>query len=102
MQRSKIGAIATAAMLASMAMSMAPSGYGTARAATEATASTQKAQQGTAANQAPGDTRTNRLNSQWAPTRRGGRRSGPGWTNAHAKRVARKARNVKRYRASLK
>ena len=28
------------------------------------------------------------------------RRSGYGWTNAHAKRVARKARNVKRHRAS--
>ena len=28
------------------------------------------------------------------------RRSGPGWTNAHAKRIARKARNVKRHRAT--
>lgn len=28
------------------------------------------------------------------------RRSGPGWTNAHAKRMAVKARNVKRHRAS--
>lgn len=28
------------------------------------------------------------------------RRSGPGWTNAHAKRVALKARNVRRHRAS--
>jgi hypothetical protein len=28
--------------------------------------------------------------------------TGPGWTNAHAKRVARKARNVKRHRATSK
>ena len=30
------------------------------------------------------------------------RRRGPGWTNAHAKRVSRKARNVKRHRAVMK
>ena len=30
------------------------------------------------------------------------RRNGPGWTNAHQKRVATKARNVKRHRASQK
>jgi hypothetical protein len=28
------------------------------------------------------------------------RATGPGWTNAHAKRLARKARNVKRHRAT--
>jgi hypothetical protein len=48
--------------------------------------------------QLPSDTQTNRLSSQWARTTRGGKRAGPGWTNAHAKRVARKARNVKRHR----
>lgn len=30
------------------------------------------------------------------------RRRGPGWTQAHVQRLARKARNVKRHRASLK
>jgi len=35
-------------------------------------------------------------------TRRSQRRAGFGWTNGHAKRVARKARNVKRHRSALK
>jgi hypothetical protein len=30
------------------------------------------------------------------------RARGPGWTNAHARRVARKARNIKRHRATAK
>jgi hypothetical protein len=30
------------------------------------------------------------------------RATGPGWSNAHAKRVASKARNVKRHRAASK
>jgi hypothetical protein len=35
-------------------------------------------------------------------TRRDQRRAGFGWTNAHAKRVARKARALKRHRATSK
>lgn len=59
-------------------------------------------QGGTFTSGALGDTpRTNYTpNSQWRRTTHGARRAGPGWTNAHAKRVARKARNVRRHRAA--
>jgi len=33
---------------------------------------------------------------------RGPKRAGPGWTNAHQKRMATKARNVRRHRAAQK
>lgn len=59
-----------------------------------------KSQTGYTKSQAPGDTRTDRLGGQWARTTRGGRRAGYGWTNRHAQRVARKAKNVRRHRAA--
>ena len=46
----------------------------------------------------PGDSKTNRLRSSWARNSNSGRRRGPGWTVRHAKRVAKKARNVRRFR----
>lgn len=46
----------------------------------------------------PGFRRKAHLSKENTPISKCGR--GPGWTNAHAKRVARKARNVKRHRAA--
>jgi hypothetical protein len=36
------------------------------------------------------------------PNPRSHRRRGPGWTQAHVKRMARKAQNIKRHRAVMK
>ena len=89
--------------LAAMGIAMAPSGTETLRMSTDATNSVTNAnpQPAHRGGQLPGDTRTNKLDRRlWMRLRVSGRRAGPGWTNAHAKRVARKARNVKRHRAS--
>lgn len=40
-----------------------------------------------------------RLVGGYSATRGDGRRAGPGWSNKHAQRVAKKARNVKRARS---
>ena len=76
-----------------------------ARASTEATQTqtSTTVQQVDRSSQAPSDSKTSQLTrSGWIRLRRSERRSGLGWTNAHQKRVARKARNVKRHRKSLK
>lgn len=40
-----------------------------------------------------------RMVGGYSATRGDGRRAGPGWSNKHAQRVAKKARNVKRARS---
>jgi hypothetical protein len=96
--------IARASLMAALALStmaMAPAGNGAMRITADATATMSNAnpQPVHRSGQLPVDTKINRLSGQWARTTRGGKRAGPGWTNAHAKRVARKARSVKQSRA---
>ncbi|CAB5220890.1 hypothetical protein UFOVP241_46 [uncultured Caudovirales phage] len=91
------------ALAALGALAMSPASNGTMRLTTDATATVTNAnpQPAHRGGQLPGDTRTNQLDRRsWLRLRVSGRRAGPGWTNAHAKRVARKARNVKRHRAA--
>ena len=104
MSSSNITRASLMAALALSTMALAPAGNGTMRMTAEATPTVTNAnpQPAHRSGQSPSDTKINRLSGQWARTTRGGKRAGPGWTNEHAKRVARKARNVKRSRARSK